>query len=243
VAIIDTGVDTRHKDLEDGIVLWKNCIRDNAYKPEIHGTAVAGIIAARINNFGIEGIAPKAKILAFRACRQILKDNPEGECYTVCLARAISGALEEKAKIINISAGSENIDPLLSALIAAGTKQGAIFVAPVGNDPNQKKPSFPASHADVIAVGGIDSQNHYYPNADLAARATIVAPSENIFTTIPGNNHNFLSGTSLSSAIVTGILAVAKEKDKNLDNRRIPPFKQNICKWEEQLLEVPLCGK
>lgn len=243
VAIIDTGVDATHEDLRDAIRLQENCIESSPYKPEIHGTAIAGIIAARINNFGIEGIAPEAKILALRACRQVSKDNPEGECYSVCLAKAISKAVEQNADIINISAGTKNSDSLVSKLIAASSEHGVILVAPVGNDPSQKSPYFPASHPDVLAVAGTDFQGHFYPNKDLVRHSSVVAPAANIFTTVPGNSHNYVNGTSFSSAIVSGILAVAKEKNKNLVKHDLPPFEGDLCEWEERLLGLSLCGR
>jgi len=116
-------------------------------------------------------------------------------------------------------------------------------VAPVGNYLKQKRLSFPASHPDVIAVGGLDTENRPYPNTEIATKAFVLAPAINIFTTVPGNKHNFLSGTSLSAAIVSGILAVAKEKNRTLNIDKIPTFKGDICEWEEELLKIPICKK
>ena len=243
IAIIDTGVDFKHKDLKENIAFWKNYFSNYPYKPEIHGTAIAGVIAAKINNFGIEGIAPEAKILALRACRQVSKDYPQGECYTLSIAKAIDDALKENPSIINMSFGAITPDPLLSELIAKGTERRVIFVAPVGNYLKQKRLSFPASHPDVIAVGGLDTENRPYPNTEIATKAFVLAPAINIFTTVPGNKHNFLSGTSLSAAIVSGILAVAKEKNRTLNIDKIPTFKGDICEWEEELLKIPICKK
>ena len=243
VAVIDTGVDCSHRDLQGAILAQKNYVESSSYRPEIHGTAVAGIIAARINNFGIEGIAPGARILALRACRQVSEDNPQGECYSICIARAISDAVDQNASIVNISAGSKKEDPLVSQLITASSKQGVIFVAPVGNDLDQKKPDFPASHPEVIAVAGMDFQGHCYPNRNLAKRASVVAPATNLFTTVPNNKHNYVNGTSFSSAIVSGILAIAKEKNKNLVKKDLPPFEEDLCEWEERLLRLSLCGR
>ncbi|MCK5100223.1 MAG: S8 family serine peptidase, partial [Desulfobacteraceae bacterium] len=82
VAVVDTGVDLMHQDLKDAISFHTNCLSDSVYQPEIHGTAVAGLIGARKNGFGIDGYAPESKIFVLRACKQISKMLPRGECYS-----------------------------------------------------------------------------------------------------------------------------------------------------------------
>jgi hypothetical protein len=241
VAVIDTGVDIEHKDLKDRILVSKNLFKTYPYRAEIHGTAVAGVIGASINGFGIEGVAPEAKLLALRACRQVSETYPEGECYTTSIAKALDIAIGKKTKIVNMSFGATLPDKLLVRLIEDGVKKGVIFVAPVGNMPRQKDLTFPASHPDVIAVGGTDDNGRLYPNADIASKAQVCAPATNVFTTIPGNKHNFLSGTSLSSAAVTGILAVAAGKDSSIAKRNLPRFKGDICRWSEELLKISIC--
>lgn len=243
VAIVDTGVDTNHRDLRDRIVSSENLLKDYPYNAEIHGTAVAGVIGASINGFGIEGVAPEAGILSLRACRQVSEEYPEGECYTSSISKAIDMAIEKKAKIVNMSFGSISPDGLITKLIDEGTRRGLIFVAPVGNMPRQKDLTFPASHPSVVAVAGIDERGNPYPNPEIASKAKVCAPATNIFTTIPGDRHNFLSGTSMSSASVTGILAIAIEKNGVVDKDKIPPFHGDICRWEEELLKLSLCGE
>ncbi|MCP3889319.1 MAG: S8 family serine peptidase, partial [Desulfobulbaceae bacterium] len=76
VAIIDTGVDIEHRDLKDRIGSHLNFVADSTYQSEIHGTAVASIIGASRNDFGILGIAPGSEILAYRACRQKSSSKP-----------------------------------------------------------------------------------------------------------------------------------------------------------------------
>ncbi len=242
VAIIDTGVDTQHRDLKDRVISSENLLKE-PFKAEVHGTAVAGIIGASLNGFGIEGIAPEAQIIALRACKQVSEDYPEGECYTSTVARALDIAIQRKTRIVNMSFGSLEMDRLLLKLIEEGAKKGILFVAPVGNIPGQKEIAFPASHPAVIAVAGVDEKGNLYPNSEIASKARVCAPAFNILTTIPGDKHNFLSGTSLSSASVTGILAIGVEKNGSVEKDKLPPFRGNICRWEEDLLNLPLCEK
>lgn len=242
VAVIDTGVDAQHKDLKDRVVSSENLLKE-PYKAEVHGTAVAGIIGASINSFGIEGVAPEAEIFALRACQQVFEQYPEAECYTTSIARAIDMAIAKKAKVVNMSFGSITSDKLILRLIEEGAKKGIIFVAPVGNMPRQKELTFPASHPLVLAVAGMDDKGNPYPNPEIASKAKVQAPATNILTTVPGDKHNFLTGTSLSSATIAGILTLAAGKLGGVEIDKLPPFKGDLCKWEEELLKLPLCEK
>ncbi len=241
VAIVDTGVDIRHPDLKDRVVQHANLIRNNPYRAEIHGTAVAGVMAAGINGYGISGIAPKADLIALRACWQTSEEHPEGRCTSVSVSKALDMAIESDARIVNMSFGSAAPDRLMMQLLDAGTQKSIIFVAPVGNHKPAKTIPFPASHPKVLAVGGIDAQGGFYPNASLAAAADVCAPAANIFTTVPGSAHNFISGTSISAAIVTGMLAVAKEKNRHLGINSLPAYDGDLCRWQERLLNLSLC--
>jgi hypothetical protein len=151
-------------------------------------------------------------------------------------------AIESDARIVNMSFGTAAPDRLMMQLLDAGARKSIIFVAPVGNHPSAKAIPFPASHSTVLAVGGMDAQGGFFPNAPLAAAADVCAPAGNIFTTIPGSAHNFINGTSVSAAIVTGILAVAKEKNKHLGIGTLPAYDSDLCRWQEQLLNLSLCN-
>ncbi|MEF9437799.1 MAG: S8 family serine peptidase [Candidatus Mariimomonas ferrooxydans] len=216
-------------------------MKDYAYKAEVHGTAVAGVIGASINKFGINGVAPESEILALRACRQVSETRPEGECYTSSITKALDISILRKVKIVNMSFGSTSPDNLLIRLIEEGAKRGIMFVAPVGNMPRQKDLTFPASHPDVIAVGGIDDKGNPYPNPEIASKARVSAPATNVFTTIPRNRHNFLSGTSMSSATIAGIFALAIGKNGVMEIDKIPVFNGDICRWVEELLKISIC--
>jgi hypothetical protein len=152
-------------------------------------------------------------------------------------------AIEKKAKVVNLSFGSVSPDKLIFKLIEEGANRGLIFLAPVGNRPRQKELPFPASHPDVVAVAGFDDRGNPYPNQEIVKKARVSAPATNVLTTIPRDKHNFLSGTSMSSATVAGILVIAIEKSGFVAKDKIPPFRGDICKWEEELLKLLLCGE
>ncbi|MGM0642455.1 MAG: S8 family serine peptidase [Thermodesulfobacteriota bacterium] len=231
IGIIDTGVDAKHRDLADAVVSSTNWIEDSEYEPEIHGTGVAGLIGARKNNFGIQGFAPESKIFALRACRQVSLKQPGGECYTSSIVKALDFALQNDVRIINMSLGTNVQDKLVTELIDAGAEQGILFVAPAGNDSGQKKLFFPACHPRVISVAGINEAGEFFPNQRVAEKADFYLPYQNLFSTAPGDRHNFFSGTSFSGSIVTGILALACENDKGMAKKDLPPFTGDMTGW------------
>ena len=243
VAVIDTGVDLEHQDLKDSIVFSKNLINSNPYKAEIHGTAVAGVVSADLNGLGIAGVAPEAKLLALRGCRQISAANPEGQCYTSSLVKALDTAIANRAQVVNMSFGAPALDKLIVKLLDYGANQGILFTAPVGNRPEQKDLVFPASHPEVIGVGGIEEGGKPYPNSEIFQKAAVCAPCDHVFTTIPGDKYNFVSGTSISSATVAGLLALAIEKTGSFNRAEVPKFTGDINEWIGDLFKISLPSK
>ena len=241
VGIVDTGIDTYHKDLKGRIVSHENFVEKSGYRGEIHGTAVAGIIGAGINGFGIAGVAPEVRIVSLRACKQVSETYPAGKCQTYAISRALDTAIEMGADIVNMSFGSSVGDSLLRSLILEGTRRGMVFVAPVGNRPEQEVLWFPASDKNVLAVAGTDENGDPFPNAKIASLADVCAPASNVLTTVPGQKHNFLNGTSMSSAVVSGLLAVAHGKNGRINSSQFPAFNGDFCQWEQELLKISLC--
>src|SRR5471032_116660 len=147
VAIVDSGVDQQHPDLQGQVALAENFVDGSAYQAEPHGTAVAGIIAARSGNGGIVGVAPGARLLALRACWQ--QTDLATRCSSFTLAKAINFAILNHAKVINLSLSGPP-DRLLDRLVDVALERGIAVVGAV--DPRDAGPAFPASHAGVIAV-------------------------------------------------------------------------------------------
>ena len=180
-------------------------------------------------------------MIALRSCRQLSDDNPAGECYTSAVIKALDIAIGKKADIVNMSFGAMVHDRLIASILKKGAEHNIVFIAPVGNDKSMKVIGFPASHPAVLAVAGIDDNGKPYPNEALYHQAGISAPAVNVFTTIPDNNHNYMSGTSISSAIVTGILTLAAEKKKLINIKDLPKYNGSLCEWETKILEIPVC--
>jgi subtilisin family serine protease len=158
------------------------------------------------------------------------------------VSKALDMAIESEAQVVNMSFGTATPDRLMMQLIEAGAEKSIVFVAPVGNRPTAAAVPFPASHSKVLAVGGIDDKGAPFPNRTLALAADVCAPASHILCTIPGGGHNFLSGTSLSAAIVSGIVSVAKEKNRHLGIALLPAYDGDLRRWQEKLMHLSMRG-
>jgi hypothetical protein len=200
VAVIDSGVDGNHPDLAGQLSLRRNFVDDSPDAPEAHGTAVAGIIGARTGNgIGIAGVAPGARIMALRACWET--GGQPARCNTLTLAKAINFALENSARIINLSLAGPP-DRLLQSLLDAALARGIIVVGAA--DPQRPDGGFPASHPGVIGVARAGDRRP-------ALTRVGYAPGTDIPTCVPGARWGMVSGSSFAAAHVAGLAALLAE--------------------------------
>lgn len=188
---------------------------------ESHGTHVAGIIAAgRENNLGIKGVANNVQIMSIRAV-------PDGDEYDKDIALGIRYAVDNGAKIINASFGkgfSPNAEWVYDALEYAAMND-VLIVHAAGNDgmdlDNPENPNFPNDHKfqngqefvdNVLTVGAIGSQygpRMVAPFSNYGAKnVDVFAPGAQIYSTMPDNNYEFQSGTSMAAPAVSGVAAL-----------------------------------
>lgn len=205
IAIIDTGVDTEHPDLEGQIQQSKNFVpqKPSDSLGDIHGTAIAGVIAAKPNNdHGIVGIAPDSNVIALKACWGVKVGSLEAICNSFTLALAINTAIAMDVDILNLSLTGP-YDPLLARLIEKAVQQGIIIIASQ-TDREDAKSGFPAQQPGVIGVRSINSklvQSSYESQA-----MTVSAPGEDILTTLPNGAYDFISGNSWPQHMYQGSL-------------------------------------
>jgi subtilisin family serine protease len=198
VAVVDSGVQADHPDLAGQLDARLNLVTGRPEAAEIHGTAVAGIIAARADNHvGIAGIAPLARVLALRACWQATAADTL--CTSLSLARALNAAVERDANIINLSLGGPP-DRLVQRLIESALARGIVVVAATNRQAADG--GFPAALPGVIAV----AEGLPPPSARVVS-----APGTDILTTLPGSRWGSVSGASYAAAHVSGLLALIIE--------------------------------
>ncbi len=230
VAIVDSGIETTHPDLDANISPASINIIDPGAPLQAgdgHGTLVAGIVAAEKNDIGMHGVAFDATILAIRA-----DDLEPGIFLDPDIAAAVDYAVDHLAHIINLSLGGAIplADILRQALIDA-TRSGVIIVAPTGNEP-AASPAFPAANAGdadfnglLLAVGAVDPTGTTIASFSTHCGATrdfcLVAPGEDIYTTDIGNSTALVSGTSFSSPHVSGAAALLIQLFPNLDPQQV----------------------
>jgi len=240
VAVIDTGIDSTHPDLVNN--LWtnpgeipNNNIDDdgNGYVDDYHGydfvnddgdptddnghgTHIAGIIAADNDNaFGTVGIAPDAQIMVLK----FLDQNSEGSTFDAI--QAIEYATLMGADIINASWGGEVYSQALNDAIAAAANVGQLVVTAAGNagTNNDVAPQYPASYDldNVISVGASTASDQLASFSNYGQTSVdLVAPGDNIYSTLPNGQYGTLSGTSMAAPYVTGTAALLRAAYPNL---------------------------
>jgi subtilisin family serine protease len=205
IALIDSGVDADHPDLQGQIKYTQNLAPEPADHnlADVHGTAVAGVLSAKPDNgIGIAGIAPEAEVLALRACWPDKPGLLAARCNTFTLALAINQAIRLKSRIINLSLSGPE-DPLLRVLVEKALIKGIVVIAAVpGKD---QTGGFPANMSGVIAVG----------RGDEAAAPEVIAPGVDILTTVPHHAYEFMTGSSFATPHVAGMAALLLQLHPN----------------------------
>lgn len=201
--------------------------------PTWHGTQVASVIAALINNTnsadsgGMVGVAPNAKILPVRVtgpCGATLADVAAGIRWAA--GGEITGQTKNAnpAKIINLSlsAPGAKCSPTLAAAIKYANSQGAVVVVPAGNSKKiageAAKLTMPANCPDAITVSAIKEDGTRASNANFGAEVDVAAPGEGILVASFGTTQEYIksSGTSLAAAHASGVLALMYAAQPNL---------------------------
>lgn len=221
VAVIDTGIDVDHPDLHGRIARTENFVEggDQTFRQDRHGTAVAGIIVARADNdIGIVGVAPEAQVLALKACWHQSVADAKAVCSSWTLARAIDFAILHGAQIINMSLAGP-ADALLTQLLTSAMARGIVVIAAAPD--TAPGPGFPASLAGVIAALASDTHSQVRFISGLPNGPLLAAPGIEVLTTLPHSAYDFLSGSSLAAAHVSGIVALLLEHDATLTPARL----------------------
>jgi subtilisin family serine protease len=207
VAVIDSGVDVKHPDLSGDIAGSFDAI-GAGLKVHSHGTAIAGAIAAHGR---LMGAAPAAQILAIRA----FSGTDADDGTTFAIMTGLNWAVSQGARIVNMSfAGPQ--DPGITRGLAAAHERGVILVAATGNKGAKSPPLYPAADSNVIAVTATDANDQMPAFANRGQYVAVAAPGVDLMLLGPNGTYQLSSGTSFSSAYVSGTAALMLERRPTL---------------------------
>jgi len=221
VAVIDTGVDVYHEDLKENLVDTTNYYLTiggkkiaKDYDMGDHGTHVSGIIGASNNDIGVTGVASGTNNDLVDL--MVVGSSPDGRyLYTADIIEAINYAKESGAKVMNMSFGVEGRDRAMEAAIRDAYNSGIVMVAAAGND-GVNAFSSPTDFKEVISVNASNSFNNPTYWSDYGTYKDITAPGNLILSTIPGDDYDYMSGTSMASPVVAGVVALMLDANPSL---------------------------
>ncbi len=266
VAVIDTGLDWHHLDI-DPASIWRNGGENpdngvdddqNGYVDDVigwdfigknnrpwdfdgHGTLVTGIIAAAHNDAGIAGINPNARIMVLKAVGNFGTTRPS------FIAEAIVYAVDNGAKVINISVGGEHANRMVQAAVDFAHQQGVLVVAAAGNEGVELDDYGPAGGEHVLTVGATHDDDRGTGFANFGDRVDIAAPGVDVLSlrarytdanyrpgaegnevytvgdNYVGKDKRYLraSGTSFSAPIVSGVASLLLSKNPELTAEQV----------------------
>jgi Subtilase family len=208
VAVIDSGIDTSHPELQ-GVIAGQFDALGSSEGPHPHGTGIAGIIAAHGR---LIGAAPAVHILAVRAFG-VASSGAEGTTFNI--VKGLDWATSQGARVVNMSFAGPS-DPLMQRAMASARQKGAILIAAAGNAGPKSPPLYPAADPNVIAVTATDVDDHLFPMANHGAYIAVAAPGVDILVPAPGDSYQMSSGTSFAAAYVSGVVALILERRPKL---------------------------
>lgn len=227
IAVLDSGVDFNHSDLQANLVRGYNFI-DNNDKPEDgcgHGTHVIGTICAVNNDIGVVGVAPKAKVMPIK----VLDDNGTGDFVSV--AKGIRWAVDHGANLISMSLGSPRPIQQVAKAIKYAEQNGIVTFCAAGNAGPKTPIFYPANYPFTISIGAIDDQFRRAKFGNAGGNLDFMCPGVNILSTVPGDWYAMMSGTSMSTPFAVGLAAL-------LLSRRISQGRQAELKTADGYREV-----
>lgn len=222
VAVLDTGIDRTHPDLRTAISATRDFTGTGIRDLNGHGTHVAGIIAARLNNVGFVGVAPEARLLIGK----VLDNNGSGSFQWI--SRGIDWAVRQRADVISISLGGATGTNGLFTAIHDALRRGVFVTCAAGNEGSlfQNSIGYPGRYGSVITVGSHDEDGNASGFSSRGGELDFLAPGSNIWSTYMNGGYAELSGTSMATPFVAGLAALVIAKHR-LTRRNRTPLENN----------------
>lgn len=218
VAVVDTGVDATHPALKESVLRGADFSAsdlvshgDGGIDVDGHGTAMAGLVAGHGR---IMGVAPAAKILPVRVAR----DQGAGRTND---AAAILWAVDHGARVINVSSGALLADPREAYAIEQALAKDIVVVAGAGNEPESSAVAYPAHYSGVIAVAATTKSRKAAAVSVAGPEIVLCAPGEHISSSRLRHGYAVATGTSDSTALVSGVAALVRSRFPQMSAREV----------------------
>ena len=219
IAVLDSGIDYTHPDLNDNYKGGYDFINyDNDPMDDYgHGTKVAGVIAAEDNSFGIVGVSPEASIYGVKVIRN------DGAGYLSSVIQGIEWAIDNDMDIITMSLGTQIPSISFENAVNNAYNSGVLVVASAGNLGGNTPDTvvYPAKYDSVIAVSAIDRNNNLASFSSIGPAVELTAPGLFTTSTLMGGNYSSFSGTSAAAPYVSGVAALLMVLEPSLTNVQI----------------------
>ena len=209
IAVIDSQIDVKHPDLDGVFADQYDAVGGAAEKPHPHGTGMAGAIAAHQR---LMGIAPAARIFAIHA---FSSGTASADSTTYNILKGLDWAASKGVRIINMSFAGPR-DPSMERALKNAHDKGIVLIAAAGNAGPKSPPLFPGADPNVIAVTATDSNDKLFSGANRGRYIAVAAPGVDILVPAPDGTYQLTTGTSVSSAEVSGIVALLLERNPGL---------------------------
>jgi serine protease len=242
VAVVDNAVDINHPDLKANIWInpkeiagngkdddnngyvddvngWDAADNDNDPTPAensvAHGTHCAGIVGAVAdNNTGISSLSFGIRIMAVKANKSV------GANSSSDIFKGITYAADAGAKVISLSWSSSGSSQTDQNIINYAYGKGAIIVVAAGNNNSETK-TYPAAYPNVISVASSDESDKKSSFSSYGTWVDITAPGNNIYSTVPGNGYQSMSGTSMACPLVASLCGLMLSLNPSLTQTQL----------------------
>ncbi len=232
IGVVDTGADFNHPDLKSSLSRGVNLLNrfSAPFDDNGHGTHIAGTIAAfNQQQQGMTGVAPKAMIYPIKAFDRY------GSAYVSDIIMGIDWCVTNQMDIINMSFGMHQRSQSLLDAVTAAYHAGVVIVSSSGNDGKQNFIDYPARFPQTIAVGATNRKNRITTFTNRGKQIDVYAPGAQIYSTWIGGKYNELSGTSMATSHVTGLIALMKAYNPKLTPKRI----KQVLKYSTVPIRTP----
>jgi uncharacterized repeat protein (TIGR01451 family) len=229
IAIVDTGVDPNHPEFAGRLLPGYDFVNNDADPRDDngHGTHVAGIAAAAINNAtGIAGIAGTAQILPVK----VLNASNVGTWSQI--AQGITYAVDHGAKIINLSLGGATYSAAIVDALNYALSHNVTVVAAAGND-STAEVRYPASLDQVLALGATTVDGVRWSLSNYGQNVDAMAPGATLYSTYwastTGSGYRFMSGTSMAAPHGAGLAALVLTVNPSLSPAQVKDLLQSTA--------------